>query len=219
MRILLAIDLQNDFISGSLAVPDAEKVIPIVNRLTKNGGYDFIVFSQDWHPADHGSFASQHPGKKPFDLGKLDGKPQVFWPDHCVQHTWGSEFPATLDLTRVYHVQRKGLDKTVDSYSAFRDNGAKKLTGLDAYLKKLGVTEIDVCGLATDFCDKFSALDAVTLLPGVKVNFIEDASRGISTASTCAAISEMRAAGVNIITSAQRLPAPPRRIIKKGFTP
>lgn len=219
MRVLLVIDAQNDFISGSLAVPGAKEIIPVIDSLMKQGSYDAIVFSQDWHPADHGSFASQHPGKKPFDNGMLGGKPQVMWPDHCVQGTWGAEFAAGLDLSLVTHIQQKGLDKAVDSYSAFRDNDAKKLTGLDAYLKKLGATEVDICGLATDFCDKFSALDATALLPGVKVNFIEDASRGISPASTRAAISEMQTAGINIMTSAQRLATPPRFQDKRGFKP
>jgi nicotinamidase/pyrazinamidase len=219
MRVLLVIDAQNDFISGSLAVPGAKEIIPVIDSLMKQGGYDAIVFSQDWHPADHGSFASQHPGEKPFATGTLGGKPQVLWPDHCVQGSWGARFDAHLDLSLITHVQQKGLDKAVDSYSAFRDNDAKKLTGLDAYLRKLGATEVDICGLATDFCDKYSAVDATKLLPGVKVNFIEDASRGITPAGTRAALSEMQAVGVNIMTSAQRLPASPRFQDKKGFKP
>lgn len=218
MRVLLVIDLQNDFISGSLAVHEAGKVIPVVNRLMKQGGYDAIVFSQDWHPEGHGSFASQHPGKKPHDMGELGGKPQVMWPDHCVQGSWGAKFHDGLDLSLVTYIQQKGLDKNVDSYSAFRDNNEKSLTGLDSYLKKLGVTEIDICGVATDYCDKFTALDAVKLLPGVKVNFIEDASRGITAQGVKDALSEMKAAGVHVITAAQRLPKLPRFHSRKGFS-
>jgi nicotinamidase/pyrazinamidase len=219
VRVLLVIDPQNDFISGSLAVPGAKDIIPVVNRLMKEGGYDAFVLSQDFHPADHGSFASQHPGKKPHEMGELGGKPQRLWPDHCVQGTWGAEFHAGLDLSRVTYIQQKGLDKTVDSYSAFRDNNEKSLTGLADYLKKIGATGVDFCGVATDFCDKATGLDGVKLMPGVKFNFIEDASRGISPQGVKDALREMRAAGINIITSAQRLPKPPGFHRKGEFNP
>jgi nicotinamidase/pyrazinamidase len=181
-KALLVIDVQKSFCKGgSLAVPDGDAVVPVINNLSAHGGYDLVILSQDFHPADHGSFASQHPGKQPFDMGELNGQPQVMWPDHCVQGTDGAAFHDALDTSRVKFIQQKGMDKTVDSYSAFRDNHEKALTGLAEYLKKQGIDELHICGLATDFCVSFSALDAAKLLPGVKIVFIEDASRGIST--------------------------------------
>jgi nicotinamidase/pyrazinamidase len=213
-RALLVIDVQNDFCKGgSLAVPDGDSVVPVANALINRGGYDIIVLSQDWHPKGHGSFASQHPGKNPFDMGELAGKPQVMWPDHCVQGSKGAEFHPKLFAMLADFVQQKGTDKLVDSYSAFRDNNATALTGLAEYLKAQGIEELDVCGLATDYCVSFSALDAVELLPGVKVNFIEDASRGIDPAGVEEAKKKMQAAGVRAIQSADRLPkaAPKKR--------
>jgi nicotinamidase/pyrazinamidase len=217
-RALLVIDVQNDFCAGgSLAVPDGNAVVPVINALMSRGKYDQVVFSQDWHPADHGSFASQHPGKKPFEMGKLGGQPQVMWPDHCVQGTKGAEFHPDLLKSFVNFIQQKGTDKTADSYSAFRDNNSKVLTGLAAYLKKQGIEELDVCGLATDYCVVLSALDARGLLPGLKVSFIEDASRGIDPAGVDAAKRKMKIAGINIIKAADRLPPPPTT--KRQFTP
>lgn len=201
-KALLLIDIQNGFCpGGNLPVADGDKVVPVANALMKSGHYDLIVASQDWHPANHGSFASQHPGAKPFDMGELNGLPQVLWPDHCVQGTGDAEFHPGLDLTAIAHVQRKGENPAVDSYSAFRDNDRAALTGLADYLKDKGVTELDLMGLATDYCVKFSALDAVDMLPGVSVRFIEDGSRGIDPQGVEAAIEEMKSAGVAIISS------------------
>lgn len=202
MKALLLIDMQNGFCpGGNLAVPDGDSVIPIANRLIRDGGYDVVVASQDWHPANHGSFASQHLGKKPFEMGELSGQPQVMWPDHCVQGTPDAEFHPDLELSEIDYIQQKGENPAVDSYSAFRDNDHAALTGLAGYLKAQQITELDICGLATDYCVKFSALDARDMLPNVNVRLISDASRGIDPQGIKDAISEMRERGVDIVTS------------------
>lgn len=206
MRALLLIDIQNGFCpGGNLAVPEGDAIVPIANQLINDGPYDLVVASQDWHPADHGSFASQHPGKTAFEMGELSGKPQVLWPDHCVQGTSDADFHPDLDLEHVDYIQQKGENPAVDSYSAFRDNDQAAVTGLAGYLRAQQVTELDICGLATDYCVKFSALDAREMLPDVKVRFIEDASRGIDPAGVKAAIADMRSAGVAICHSADIL--------------
>jgi nicotinamidase/pyrazinamidase len=199
-RALLVVDVQNGFCAnGNLPVPGGEAVVPVINRLMAEGGYDLIVASQDWHPPDHKSFASQHPGKKPFEMGSLRGRPQVMWPDHCVQGSRDAELHPELDRNRIHLVQRKGEDRETDSYSAFRDNHAERTTGLDAELKRHGIEQLDVCGLATDYCVKFSALDAVALLPGVEVRVIENASRGITPEGVKSAFEELRQAGVAVV--------------------
>lgn len=199
-RALLVVDVQNGFCAnGNLPVPGGDAVVPVINRLMAEGGYDLIVASQDWHPPDHKSFASQHPGKKPFEMGSLRGRPQVMWPDHCVQGSRDAELHPELDRNRIHLVQRKGEDRETDSYSAFRDNHAERTTGLDAELKRHGIEQLDVCGLATDYCVKFSALDAVAMLPGVKVRVIENASRGITPEGVKSAFEELRQAGVAVV--------------------
>jgi nicotinamidase/pyrazinamidase len=204
MKALLLVDIQNGFCpGGNLPVPDGDQVVPIANRLIESGKYDLIVASQDWHPAGHGSFASSHPGKQPFELGTLSGKPQMMWPDHCVQGTKDAELHPELRVPEIDVIFQKGEKHHVDSYSAFRDNDQDAITGLADYLKEQGVTELDLCGLATDYCVKFSALDALEMLPGVKVRFIEDASRGITPEGVAAAIKEMRQSGIDIVTSEQ----------------
>lgn len=201
-KALLIVDVQNGFCpGGNLAVPNGDAVVPVINKLIEKGGYGLIVASQDWHPADHGSFASQHPGKNVFELGELSGKPQMMWPDHCVQGTKDAEFHPALRMDKVNYIQQKGLNKAVDSYSAFRDNDQAAVTGLADYLKKQGVTELHVCGLATEYCVKFSALDAAAMLAGVKVVFVEDASRGLDAAAVEAAKKEMKGAGVEVAQS------------------
>lgn len=199
-RALLVVDVQNGFCAnGNLPVPGGEAVVPVINRLMAEGGYDLIVASQDWHPPDHKSFASQHPGKKPFEMGSLRGRPQVMWPDHCVQGSRDAELHPELDRNRIHLVQRKGEDRETDSYSAFRDNHAERTTGLDAELKRHGIEQLDVCGLATDYCVKFSALDAFAMLPGVEVRVIENASRGITPEGVKSAFEELRQAGVAVV--------------------
>ena len=205
-RALLLIDIQNGFCpGGNLPVAEGDLIVPVANALMRSGRYDLIVASKDWHPADHGSFASQHAGAKPFDMGELNGQPQVLWPDHCVQGTADAEFHPALDQALIDHVQTKGENRSVDSYSAFRDNDRAALTGLADYLKQKGVTALDVMGLATDYCVKFSALDAVDMLPGVTVRFIEDGSRGIDPQGVTTAIAEMRSAGIAVVRSADIL--------------
>ncbi|MQB21769.1 bifunctional nicotinamidase/pyrazinamidase [Agrobacterium tumefaciens] len=208
MKALLLIDIQNGFCpGGNLPVADGDKIVPIANALIENGGYDLIVASQDWHPANHGSFASQHPGKQPFEMGELSGKPQVMWPDHCVQETPDADFHPDLNTQAFDHVQQKGENPAVDSYSAFRDNDQSATTGLADYLNRHGVTVLDICGLATDYCVSFSALDARDMLPDVKVRFIEDASRGIDPEGIKAAIAAMRAKGIAVVNSSDILKA------------
>jgi nicotinamidase/pyrazinamidase len=203
-KALLLIDIQNGFCpGGNLPVAEGDAVVPIANRLMRDGGYDLVVASKDWHPPNHGSFASQHPGKKPFDMGELSGKPQVMWPDHCVQQTQDAEFHPELDTSRIDHIQLKGQNPAVDSYSAFRDNDRAALTGLSEYLKSKNVTDLDMMGLATDYCVRFSALDAVEMLPGVKIRLIADGCRGIDAQGVEEALSAMAAAGVAITDSSR----------------
>ncbi|MCF1433250.1 bifunctional nicotinamidase/pyrazinamidase [Agrobacterium vitis] len=205
-KALLLIDIQNGFCpGGNLPVAEGDQIVPIANALMASGSYDLIVASQDWHPANHSSFASQHPGAKVFELGELSGKPQMMWPDHCVQGTVDAAFHPGLDLSRIDHVQKKGLNPLVDSYSAFRDNDQTALTGLSTWLIDKGVTELDVMGLATDYCVKFSVLDALDMLPGVTVRLIIDGSRGIDPQTVEAAIADMQAHGARLITSADVL--------------
>ncbi len=213
-KALLLIDVQNDFCTGgNLAVPNGEEIVPVINKLMSEGDYDLIAASLDWHPQDHGSFVSQHPGKKVFETGELSGQPQIIWPDHCVQGTKGAEFHPDLDKEKIDHIQTKGTDKTVDSYSAFRDNMQDRLTGLSDYLQEQGITELHICGLATDVCVKFSLLDAAELLPGVKIVFVEDASRGLSEDAVNTAKQEISAAGIDIRQAAELLPEKPRPAI------
>jgi nicotinamidase/pyrazinamidase len=206
MKALLLVDIQVGFCpGGNLPVPDGDSVVAVANSLIRDGGYDVVVASQDWHPANHGSFASQHAGKVPFDMGELSGLPQVMWPDHCVQGTTDAEFHPDLDASEIDYVQQKGENPAVDSYSAFRDNDQAALTGLAGYLKAQQVTELDICGLATDYCVKSSAIDAREMLPEISVRFISDASRGIDPKGVTDAIAEMQARGIGIVTSTEIL--------------
>lgn len=208
MKALLLIDIQNGFCpGGNLPVAEGDRIVPIANALIENGGYDLIVASQDWHPENHGSFASQHAGMKPFEMGELSGKPQVMWPDHCVQGSVDAQFHPDLNTESFDYVQQKGENPAVDSYSAFRDNDQAAVTGLADYLTRQGVTTLDVCGLATDYCVSFSVQDALEMLPGTKVRFIEDASRGIDPEGIKAAIATMRTKGADIVTSKDILAA------------
>jgi nicotinamidase/pyrazinamidase len=201
-RALILVDLQNDFLpGGALAVPDGDAVIPIANKLQRSGNFDLIVATQDWHPRDHGSFAPNHRAKTPGEVVNLNGLRQILWPVHCVQSTRGSEFAPALDTSRVDKIIHKGTDPWIDSYSTFFDNGHRKNTGLDRYLKARGVTDVYLAGLATDYCVKFSALDARQL--GFNVHVIEDGCRGINLKPTDVdqAIEQMRRAGVEITRS------------------
>lgn len=200
MNALILVDLQNDFLpGGALPVPHGDEVIPLANRL--QSAFPLVVATQDWHPANHGSFASNHPGKQPGDRIELGGLPQVLWPVHCVQNTPGAAFAPGLDPTRITRVFPKGTDPEIDSYSGFFDNGHRKATGLGDYLRERGVTHVTLLGLATDYCVRATALDARSL--AFDVTLVADACRGVELApGDCArAIEEMRAAGLRIVGS------------------
>jgi nicotinamidase/pyrazinamidase len=163
--------------------------------------FPLIVATQDWHPPNHGSFATSHPGKKVFEQIELNGLPQTLWPVHCVQGTPGAELAADLNHDRIAKVFPKGTDVGIDSYSGLFDNGHRKSTGLGEWLKSQGVTEVFICGLATDYCVKFTALDAAQM--GFKTHLIEDASRGVNLRPDDVknAIEEMKRAGVTVVQS------------------
>ena len=177
MKALILVDIQNDFLpGGALAVPEGDKIIPVVNRLL--AAFPLVVATQDWHPANHGSFAANHPGKQPYEQIDLNGLPPTLWPVHCVQETPGAELAKGLDRERLAKVFPKGTDAGIDSYSGLFDNGRRQSTGLGEWLQAQGVTEVFVCGLATDYCVKFTALDAAQM--GFTTSFIADASRGVN---------------------------------------
>lgn len=194
---LILVDIQNDFLpGGALAVPEGDQVVPLANRLMDD--FEIIVATQDWHPSDHGSFAANHPGKQLFEVTDLNGLPQVLWPVHCVQGTSGAEFAPALQTERITKVFQKGTDPAIDSYSGLFDNGHRKSTGLGEWLKQQGVKRVFVCGLATDYCVKFTALDA--LAEGFEVALHLPASRGVNLApgDVDKAVEEMRSKGVKI---------------------
>jgi len=198
MKALILVDIQNDFCpGGALEVADGDAVVAVANRLMST--VDLVVATQDWHPANHGSFASNHPGRKLFDLADLGGLPQVMWPDHCVQWTGGAQFHPGLDTKRITRVFPKGTDATIDSYSGFFDNGKRKATGLGDWLKAKGVTEVLICGLATDYCVKATAIDAAGL--GFTTRLMLDGCRGVGMQANHIpdALAAMQAAGVQII--------------------
>jgi nicotinamidase/pyrazinamidase len=203
VNALILVDIQNDFLpAGTLPVPHGDEVVLVANRLMGSGRFDLVVATQDWHPRNHGSFASQHPGKKPGEVIELSGLTQILWPDHCVQNTGGACFAPGLDTRRLARVFPKGTDPGIDSYSGFFDNGHRKATGLGEYLKAQGVTDVYVMGLATDYCVKFTALDAHEL--GLNTHLVLDGCRGVDLKpGDCQrAIEEMQAAGVRIVTDA-----------------
>lgn len=172
MKTLVIIDVQNDFMpGGALAVSGGDRIVPVINGVI--GEYDLVVATQDWHPHNHKSFASNHPGKEPFAEIDLNGFNQVLWPDHCVQGRAGAEFHPDLNIKPIEAIFRKGMNPEVDSYSGFYDNGRAVSTGLAGYLREKGATELHFCGLAADICVYYSALDA--LREGFTALLIEDA--------------------------------------------
>lgn len=202
MNCLLLIDLQFDFLpGGSLAVPDGDAILPLLNKLQPR--FDLVVATQDWHPAGHRSFASAHPGQALFSEISWQGLPQRLWPDHCVQGSLGAVLHTTLHLNRVEAIFRKGTDPDLDSYSAFFDNGHRRATGLSAYLRARGVTEVFVAGLAADYCVYFSAKDARS--EGFAVTVIEDATRGIAPETIAAAKADLLAQGVRYVQASEVL--------------
>jgi len=191
---LLVIDMQYDFCpGGALAVPEGDSIVPGIN--VAMAAFPAVILTQDWHPAGHSSFASEHPGKAPFDMVEMPYGPQVLWPDHCIQGSHGAAFHADLDTTRADLIIRKGMTPEIDSYSAFFENDHATPTGLHGYLQTRGLDDLTLVGLATDFCVKFSGLDAARL--GYRVTLRQDLVRGIDLdGSLDAATREMREAGV-----------------------
>lgn len=201
-KALILVDIQNDFCpGGALEVASGDEVVPVANRVAKH--FELVIATQDWHPADHGSFASNHDGAKPGEVIDLDGLEQVLWPDHCVQGSPGAMFREDLDTGAVTKVFQKGTDPTVDSYSAFYDNGHRKSTGLTEFLEEHDVQDVYIMGLATDYCVKFTALDARR--DGFTSLLIEDGCRGVELADGDVeeSIEQMRRSGVAIIHSGQ----------------
>jgi nicotinamidase/pyrazinamidase len=189
--VLLVVDIQNDFCpSGQLPVPHGDDVVPIINRLARR--FRHVVLTQDWHPAGHHSFASSHPGRRPFETVTLPYGQQILWPDHCVQGTPGAQFHSGLQIPHAALVLRKGFRPAIDSYSAFYENDRKTPTGLAGYLRERGLTRVFVAGLAFDFCVRYSAEDARR--EDFAVTVIEDACRGIDVAGSVAATRESFAA-------------------------
>jgi nicotinamidase/pyrazinamidase len=197
-KALILTDIQYDFVpGGALAVPEGDEIVPVANRLMPD--YDLVVATQDWHPADHKSFASRHPGKKVGDVIQLGGLQQVLWPDHCVQGTHGAELVEGLDKKRIRKIIHKGTDPDIDSYSTFFDNEHRKSTGLGEFLKGRRVDEVYFMGLATDYCVKYSVLDSLGF--GFKTVVLLEGCRGIDlNPGDCQnAVNEMQSAGAVII--------------------
>lgn len=198
-EVLLLIDLQNDFMpGGALAVTRGDEIVPLVNRLSRE--FSHVVFTQDWHPAGHVSFAANHPGRKPFETITLHYGEQVLWPTHCVQGTEGAALHRGLDVPHARAIIRKGHHADVDSYSAFLEADRRTPTGLAGYLRETGVTRVWCCGLATDYCVGWSALDARAA--GFDAALIDDASRAIDlNGSLAQAWRQLTAAGVARVQS------------------
>ena len=201
MSALVLVDLQNDFMpGGALAVAEGDRVIPVANRLQER--FETIVATQDWHPPDHGSFAANHPGRKPGERIELDGLEQILWPVHCVRQTPGAELAGPVETARIERYFYKGVDPAVDSYSAFFDNAHRRSTGLAEYLRERRVDRLHLLGLATDYCIKYSALDAVVV--GFDVAVVLDGCRGVELepGDSARALEELRVAGVSLVESA-----------------
>lgn len=197
---LIITDIQNDFCpAGALAINEGDQVIPIINRISRK--FYKVVATQDWHPPDHLSFASNHPGKNEYDVIDLDGIQQVLWPDHCIQSSKGAEFHPALDTQPVHLIIRKGVHRRIDSYSTFLENDKKTPTGLEGYFKGLGIKQVFLTGLATDYCVFYSAMDAREI--GFDVFIILDACRGVNVPenNVAEALNVLKKNGVHIIHS------------------
>ncbi|NUS67035.1 MAG: bifunctional nicotinamidase/pyrazinamidase [Ensifer adhaerens] len=195
-KALIVVDVQNDFCpGGALGVAGGDEIVPMINGLI--GRFEHVVLTQDWHPAGHSSFASSHPGKNPFEMIAMPYGAQTLWPDHCVQGSAGANFHPALEWTRAELLIRKGFRPQIDSYSAFFENDRRTPTGLSGYLRDRGIKKVTLCGLATDFCVAFSALDAVA--QGFSTTVVLDACRGIDlNGSLHAMVTRMRDAGVEL---------------------
>lgn len=198
MKALVIVDLQNDFLpGGALAVPQGDEIIEVINALQNR--FDVVVATQDWHPLKHKSFATQHPDKAVFDVVDLQGIPQVLWPNHCVQGTWGATFTKDWNSDEVQAIFRKGMNTEIDSYSGFYDNKAGNGTGLLGYLKDKKVTEVYVCGLAAEFCVFYTARDAFK--EGFKTYYLEFATKAIDEANYEEAKATMRDMGIKLVAN------------------
>ncbi|ARG98471.1 bifunctional nicotinamidase/pyrazinamidase [Legionella micdadei] len=200
MRTLIIIDLQNDFMpGGALAVPNGDLIVPVINNLLTN--FDLIIATQDWHPANHKTFASQHAGKKPFEKIMLHGVEQTLWPDHCVQGTVGAEFHPQLETRPIEAIFRKGTDRENDSYSGFYDNQHKKSTGLAGFLREKGAKNLYFCGLCADICVYYTLKDAIT--EGFTSWLIEDATQPLDQSKFQVIKNELLQQGVGVIKSVE----------------
>lgn len=202
MKALILVDIQKDFLpGGALPVPKGDEIIPVVNRIQEH--FDLVVATQDWHPQNHGSFASNHPGKKLYEKIYLEGLEQVLWPDHCVQGSNGAEFAANLDMRKVEAIFRKGTDPRIDSYSGFFDNGHKKSTGMGDYLKGRGIKQVYVVGLAAEYCVYYTILDALML--EFETFLIKYGTRALSEEGLQAALQDIQEKGGTVIESSEFL--------------
>ncbi len=199
-KVLIIIDMQNDFCpGGALAVPDGDKIIPIINKLS--GKFEKVVATQDWHPKNHVSFASNHPGKKEYEVIEHEGIEQILWPRHCVSGTKGAEFHPRLETKNFNLILRKGNNPEIDSYSAFRENDKKTFTGLEGYLRNCGVKKTYFTGLALDYCVFYSAIDSIEL--SFETFVIIDATKGIDSpeGNIDRSLSKMKENNIKIIES------------------
>jgi len=196
MKALVIVDVQNDFlINGSLEVPRGNSVIEPINQIIMN--YSLVVATKDWHPLDHVSFASNHPGKRVGDVVKVNNFDQILWPKHCVQESKGSDFPTTLNSKTIKKIIYKGVNSQIDSYSGFYDNGKICSTGLSNYLKANNVTSIDYVGLVTEYCIKFTVLDSIE--EGFKTSVILNGIKGINLEESNKALKEMKSIGIDLL--------------------
>ena len=196
MNALILIDIQNDFLpGGSLEVPKGDEIIDNVNFIMDN--YNIVVATKDWHPKDHISFASNHKNKNVGQIIKINNLDQMLWPDHCIKDSKGSEFPKKLNSHKIHKIFYKGVDSDIDSYSGFYDNGKIRSTGLSNFLKKSNINQVDIVGLATDYCVKYSSIDAYN--EGFKTKVLCSCVRGISVQTTETAFKEMKDMGIYII--------------------
>jgi len=202
MKALLLVDIQKDFCpGGALPVPEGDRVVAVANELQRH--VDLVVATRDWHPADHCSFAANHPGRAVGDVVEVEGLSQFLWPVHCVRDSDGAEFAPGLAVDGVDHVVDKGTSSAIDSFSGFYDNGHRESTGLADYLREHGVTEVLICGLATDYCVKFTALDAVA--EGFATTVVVDGCRGVNVrpGDVDRALADVEAAGCRLVGSEQ----------------
>jgi len=200
LKTLIIIDMQNDFCpGGTLEVKEGDQIIPVINAIQDD--FELVIATQDWHPENHGSFASNHPDKQVFEKTDLDGLEQILWPDHCIQGTKGAEFHPDLEMKRMEAIFRKGMDPMIDSYSGFYDNGHRKSTGLAGYLRSRGASELYFCGLAADYCVNYSLRDA--LEEGFKTFLIADGTKAIDPGGFNKIQKELEARGVNSIFSSE----------------